>query len=249
MGNIGNHIIYRTSYSVCGMVSNAKISKLFTRKTCYQNMLCKYIKVFKSCASLTLNRMHVVYWKNNKHQHGVQLQIFPTVETQVIFEVFFSKLCSKFGACNCGSRGLGLGSALAPTILIITSSGVTGDPPKGVKGTLTPLTFKNVQIHLSCLMFNNYGPPKQNGARIAYERRPQRGRLFRWYFRVILMTTYLQYICPSLFHTYIGWAYGLLARHSALWCPSYLLSIIVRRESGKIENVKIATICSDVVLN
>ena len=148
-----------------------------------------------------------------------------------------------------GNRGLGLGSALAPTILMITSSGVTGDPPKGVKGTLTPLTFKNVQIHLSCLMFNNYGPPKQNGARIAYERRPQRGRLFRWYFRVILMTTYLQYICPSLFHTYIGWVYGLLARHSALWCPSYLLSIIVRRESVKIENVKIATICSDVVLN
>ena len=230
------------------MVSNAKISKLFTRKTCYQNMLCKYIKVFTACASLTLNRMHVVYWKNNKHQHRVQLQTFPTVETQVIFEVFFSKLCSKSGACNCGKRGLGLGSALAPTILIITSSGVTGDP-RGVKGTLTPLTFKNVQIHLSCLMFNNYGPPKQNGARIAYERRPQRGRLFRWYFRVILMTTYLQYICPSLFHTYIGWVYGLLARHSALWCPSYLLSIIVRRESGKIENVKIATICSDVVLN
>ena len=126
------------------------ISKLFTRKTCYQNMLGKYIKVFKSCASLTLNRMHVVYWKNNKQQHRVQLQIFPTVETQVIFEVFFSKLCSKFGACKCGNRGLGLGSALAPTSLISTSSRVIGDPPKGVKGSLTPLTFKNVQIHLNC---------------------------------------------------------------------------------------------------
>ena len=101
--DIRNNIIYRTSYIVWSMVSNAKISKLFTRKTCYQNMLCKYIKVFKSCASLTLNRMHVVYWKNNKHQHRVQLQTFPTVETQVIFEVFFSKLCSKFGACNCGN--------------------------------------------------------------------------------------------------------------------------------------------------
>ena len=126
------------------------ISKLFTRQTCYQNMLGKYIKVFKSCASLTLNRMHVVYWKNNKQQHRVQLQIFPTVETQVIFEVFFSKLCSKFGACKCGNRGLGLGSALAPTSLISTSSRVTGDPHKGVKGTLPPLTFKNVQIHLNC---------------------------------------------------------------------------------------------------
>ena len=112
------------------------ISKLFTRKTCYQNMLGKYIKVFKSCASLTLNRMHVVYWKNNKQQHRVQLQIFPTVETQVIFEVFFSKLCSKFGACKCGNRGLGLGSVLAPTSLISTSSRVTGDSPEGVKGTL-----------------------------------------------------------------------------------------------------------------
>ena len=141
------------------------ISKLFTRKTCYQNMLGKYIKVFKSCASLTLNRMHVVYWKNNKQQHRVQLQIFPTVETQVIFEVFFSKLCSKFGACKCGNRGLGLGSVLAPTSLISTSSRVIGDPPKGTKGEGI-WKYANPP-KLSKKRFGKYGHTKQNFARNA----------------------------------------------------------------------------------